>query len=164
MRLSFQYLWFFQNAMHRSLLKPTFPDLIPQQKEDAWSDLLTTFIQNKKLFCFTEQVFHSNFILACRSSRFHVSMTTMNQCTCHATCFTTSSHVLLLMCRKLLSKAQSFKFSVLRLCNSVFLCCRSILLYQCHFELGHLSSEDLGMFFFSFFLFFISCFYVTVAC
>lgn len=162
MRLSFQYLWFFQNAMHRSLLKPTFPDLIPQQKEDEWSDLLTTFIQNKKLFCFTEQVFHSNFILPCRSSRFHVSMTTTNQCTRHATCFTTSTHVLLLMCRKLLSKAQSFKF-----------CCDFVTQYFCDVGPSFCTNAILNwvicraktsryVFFFS--LFFISCFYVTVAC
>lgn len=53
MRLSFQCLFFFQNAMHRSLLKPTFPDLIPQQKEDEWSHLQTSFIQNKKISGFS---------------------------------------------------------------------------------------------------------------
>lgn len=56
------------------------------------------------------------------------------------------------------SEAQSFKV-VLWLCNSVFLCCQSILLYQCPFELGHCRAKtsQYVFFFSSVFLFHVLC-------
>lgn len=114
---------FFQNAMHRSLLMPTFPDLILQQKEDECSDLLTTFIQNKKRFvshsrCFTEILPFDNKSMHLSRDLFYHQLT---RC--------------------------SFVSEALVYCNckSVFLSCGSSLLYQWHFVLGHLTSKDLSV-------------------